>query len=100
LFPFPCATYADICISIIVCLELGYYWYRVVVVVISGLGLLARARRVIVIGVGRGTFLWESFLECAAPSGTTTLETGHLILGRVDWDVESGWLRFDAPRCS
>jgi len=77
------ATYADIDVSIIVCLEFRHYRGRIFILI--ALYFLARARRAVIF-VGRGAFLREAFFKATA-SGTATFKACHdyeVYLGKSD----------------
>ena len=79
-FPLAVATHTNICIAVIIRLQLRDHWYRFLVVV-SGFGLLACARRVVVVGVWGGPFLCEGLFVGAATSGAAAFcESCHCVL--------------------
>jgi len=67
------ATYADIDVSVIVCLQFGHHRGRIFILI--ALCFLARARRAVIL-VWRGAFLHEAFFKATA-TGTATFEACH-----------------------
>jgi len=81
------ATHTNICIAVIIRLQFRHNWYRLIVVV-SGFGLLACARRGVVVGVWGGAFLCEGLFVGAAASGAAAFcKACHCVLVGMGWDV-------------